>query len=117
MDEWRQQRGEAPQEGGPDEGGGAGASRIGDDTAGATRADGGGVSGGGGTAGGGGGGTGGMTGTGDDIGAGDSIGSSAQPSDPVSAAGAGMNRVGAARTETEEGTGAGTQPDADITES
>ncbi len=91
MDEWRQERGEAPQGGDEMTGGTAGASRIGDDTAGATRADGGGTSGGGGTAGGGGGSTGGMAGTPDDIGAGDSI--------------------------SEAGTGGAAQPDADITES
>ena len=106
MDEWRQERGESPAADGAATGGTAGASRIGDDTAGATRADGGGVSGGGGTAGGGGGASGGMTGTADDVGEGDA----------VSEAGAGGSGVGAAWT-TEERTGGETQPDADITES
>ena len=68
MTDWTQRRGEAPRQEDADEGATAGAGRIGDDTAGATRADGGGTSGGGGTAGGGGGASGGVTGTGDDAG-------------------------------------------------
>jgi hypothetical protein len=68
MSDFTQRRGDPPPEDENASGATPDASRIGDDTAGATRADAGGTSGGSGTAGGSGGASGRMSGTGDDVG-------------------------------------------------